>query len=85
MIWKQCREIRREPTRNKGIHLVTSVLGLVHMLMLFIRKRERHFFFLWSFLYLHKHARWSVFTLYHKVQRHNSPCNKPLSRVLCFA
>lgn len=25
MIWKQRREIRREPTRNRGIHLVVSV------------------------------------------------------------
>lgn len=37
MIWKQCRETQREPTCNKGIHLVISVLLLVHLLMRFIR------------------------------------------------
>lgn len=52
MIWKQRREIRREPTRNKGIHLVISVSFVVRLLMQFIRREELNF--LRWLAYLHK-------------------------------
>lgn len=85
MIWKQCREIRREPTRNKGIHLVISMSFLVHLLMQFIRGRNCTFVG-GSHIYINLSCmRRSMFCSNHKVRRHNSPCNKPLSRVLCFA
>lgn len=49
MIWKRCGEIRREPTHNKGIHLVISVSFLVHLLMQFIRRRN----FWWCLFYIY--------------------------------
>lgn len=83
MIWKQRRKIRREPACNKGIHLVISVSFLVHLLMQFIRGRK---FCGGSCIYINLPCvHRSVFSSNHQEHRHNSPCNEPFSRVLCFA
>jgi len=71
MIWKQCRDIRREPTRNKGIHLVISVsfflfvCVLVRLLMQFIRGEELYFFCV-ARIYINPSRR-SVFSTNHRV------------------
>lgn len=83
MIWKQCRKIRREPARNKGIHLVISASFLVRLLMQFIRGRKFGGAPYISINLPRVHR--SVFSSSHQERCHNSPCNKPFSRVLCFA
>lgn len=86
MIWKQCREIQREPTRNKRIHLVISMSFFGSSVNAVYQRGRTVLFCRGSHIYINLSCmRQSTFSSNHKVQHHNSPCNKPLSRVLCFA
>lgn len=76
---------RENPLIIKEFILSYQCRFLVHLLMQFIRGRTV-LFCRGSHIYINLSCmRQSTFSSNHKVQHHNSPCNKPLSRVLCFA